>query len=129
MYPILMKTVRVFNLLGDKCWLLWAYILSTYLFFLPWLPFWGQIFEDDNGMVVMAATVMLFLSPLIFPLTLGMMGLSLYVQVAEKNMFLAVAAFFLPLLYYAVILAISVLIVRYLNRRVSRWINKKMPAL
>lgn len=80
-------------------------------------------------MVVMAATVMLFLSPLIFPLTLGMMGLSLYIQIAEKNIFLAAAAFFLPLLYYAVILVISVLIVRYFNSRVSRWINKKMPAL
>ncbi len=124
-----MKALAILGRMIDKCWFIIAYILSTYLFYLPWLPFWRESFQDDNGVTVMLATVMVFLSPLIFPLILGMMGLVTYMQIAENNPLLAVAAFFWPLLYYTVVLIVSVLLTRYLKNLILRRLTgRDLPA-
>lgn len=109
----------------DRGWLFFAYLLSAYLFYLPFIPFWRDSFQEDNGMVVMAATTMVFLSPIVLPFVLGMMGIMLFVGTYEVHPVLALGIMFLPLLYYAIVLMVSVLIIRALAEWMRRWLSGK----
>lgn len=68
---------------------------------------------------------MLFLSPVIFPLILGGMGFVLFVQTYESNVFLGISLLFAPLLYYAIVLVVSIFIVRYITERLRRRLVEK----
>jgi hypothetical protein len=106
-------------------WLLFGYILSTYLFYLPWLPFWRESFQEDNGIVVMMATVVVFLSPILLPLMIAMMGAMFYLQMYENSQLLALGLLFVPLLYYGIILTASIYLIRWIAERFRRWLNKQ----
>ena len=123
------RVIHFLYLALDRLWLLFAYILSTYLFYLPWLPYWKESFHEDNGIIVMAATTMVFLSPLIFPLVLGLMGVSILIQLFESHPFLALLAMFSPVIYYAFILTISVFIIRMVAERLRRWLVKQSATI
>ncbi|MHC4184316.1 MAG: hypothetical protein ACYSUC_00310 [Planctomycetota bacterium] len=99
-----------------------AYVLSTYLFYLPWLPSWQSSFQDDTGLIVWFAQLTVLLSPLVFPLAFGMIVLEVYLEVSETYPFLALGVPFLFLFYYGVVLTVSVFIVRLIAKRLRRWL-------
>lgn len=83
--------------------------------------------EEDNGMVVMGATMMVFLSPLTVPLCLVFLPIVIFVQLLNTNIFfrLGMSLLFLTLifLYYVFLFFVSTSIVRYVTRRLKKKIE------
>jgi hypothetical protein len=115
-----MKITKTICLLLDRYPVLVGYFLASYLFWLPWLPFWRSSFADDPGIVLFVATWMVILSPLVMPVVIALMGLVFFSQTYEKNLLMAMGTMLLPFAYYAFVLVISVLIIRWLSRRLNK---------
>ncbi len=122
-----LKTLKLAHLFMEKLSVLHSYILSTYLFWLPWMFTWRSSMEEDNGMVVMGATMMVFLSPLTVPLCLVFLPIVIFVQLLNTNIFfrLGMSLLFLTLifLYYVFLFFVSTSIVRYVTRRLKKKIE------
>jgi len=113
------KNNIIFRLL-DRYPVFFGYILASYLFWAPWMPFWRSSMEQDPGLVVLIATWMVILSPLVMPFVIAAMGLNLFFQYHQANLPKAIGAMFLPFAYYALVLTISVLIIRWLSKRLNK---------
>ena len=116
------KTLKLLHAFMDKFHYLHSYILSSYLFWLPWMFTWEESSRDYNGLVVQLSNLMVLFSPIALPFVMIMFPISFIAETVDTNIFIGIGMCCLFFLYYAFVLFVSYRIVRH----IIRFLKKKV---